>query len=68
MSELLKDISVRITATDKNNKSCVGSGSIINYKDQTYVITAEHCINGTVNNKKENRLDIQSRTFKIEYF
>lgn len=67
MSELLKDISVRITATDKYNKSCVGSGSIINYKGQNYVITAEHCINGTKNNKQENRLDIQSRTFKIEY-
>lgn len=62
MSELLKEISVRITATDKNNKSCVGSGSIINYKGQTYVITAEHCINGT----KEERLADGIREIKIE--
>ena len=62
MSELLKDISVRITATDKNNKSCVGSGSIINYKVQTYVITAEHCINGTT----DDRLADGIREIKIE--
>lgn len=62
--ELLKNVSVRIIVK-KNNITLKGSGVIArNIRNEFYIITAEHCING----KKEKRLsNVSVDDINIEY-
>lgn len=65
MKNNIRNTAVKITVT-KDEKTNLGSGTIITKNNRYYILTAEHCVYGTKENREQFK-DITIENISIEY-